>query len=271
MKSISTALLAVLLLPIFCIGQVFKAPEFSRASDAALLAQEIQRHSPYLQQMYAAVNVPTDMKPEEARALVNEKLNELNHDGLRKLYAKLDNDQAARIGIALYLLMNGLSNTDDVPGLDYKSALGGGIGIYLMWTLANFILMPELAYMLRPLKATYDDDEFKERYSYLTLAFTAMYVVRLTAINLLFGLSPNIGYALSGKYKDGNDDWGDIDFDDDGVKRSNFGLAIVAGIMLQNYMMIRLMYNIGLSKLYEDVDYKMYAIMLSVSIPLWKM
>lgn len=269
MKSIANGLLVLLLLPATMTGQVFRTPDFSHQADIALLAKQIEKHSPLMQQLYASNAIRTDLKPEEARALINAKLNELNNEDLNRTYARLDNEQATRIGIILYLMMNGFSNTEDYPGVDYKLAFGGGLGVFLMYTLASFVLMPELAFWYRPLVQDYTGGKFRERYSYLTLAFTAMYIIRLQAINLLVGLSPNFGYALSGGYKDTDDDWEDIDFDDQGVKRSNFGLGITAGIMLQNAMTIRLMYNLGLSKLYESQDTKMYAIMLAVSIPLW--
>lgn len=269
MKSTAKALMVLLLLPAFTFGQVFKTPEFSYQRDIALLAKQIEKHSPLMKQLYASNAIRTDMNPEDARALINEKLNELNNADLTKTYARLDNEQATRVGIILYLMMNGLSNTEDLPGYDYKLAFGGGLGVYLMYTLASFVLMPELALWYRPLTQDYGSDKFKERYTYITLAFTAMYMIRLQTMTLLLGLSPNFGYAIGGGYKDGDDDWEDIDFDDDGVKRSNFGVGITAGIMLRNAMMIRLIYNLGLSKMYENADYKMYAIMLAVSIPLW--
>lgn len=263
-------LVAMLLLPVITIGQVFKAPEFSRHTDMVLLAKQIEKHSPLVKSLMASDAIRTDMTAEEARAIINEKLNELNNEDLKKVYSKLDNEQATRVGIVLYLLMNGLSNTGDYPQ-DFKMALGGGLGVYVMWTLANFILMPELAYMLRPFKAEYGGDTYRERYSFLTLAFTAMYIARLQAINLLFGLSPNLGFALSGKYKDGDDDWEDIDLDDEGFEKTQIGLGITAGIMLRNAMIIRLMYNLGLSKLYDGVDFKMYAIALAFHMPLWSL
>jgi hypothetical protein len=261
-------LVAMLLLPVITIGQVFKAPEFSRHTDMVLLAKQIEKHSPLVKSLMASDAIRTDMTADEARAIINEKLNELNNEDLKKVYSKLDNEQATRVGIVLYLMMNSLSNKDDYPG-DLKSAFGGGLGIYVMWTLANFILMPELAYMIRPLKAEFGGDTYRERYSYLTLAFTAMYVARLQAMSLLFGLSPNLGFAINGKYKDGDADWEDIDLDEDGFNKTNIGLGITAGIMLQNAMIIRLMYNLGLSKLFDQADFKMNAFVLAFHMPLW--
>ncbi len=275
MKSIAKALMVLLLLPAAVMGQVFKSPEFSYQKDLALLAKQIEKNSPLLKHFYAAAKVAAadvNITPEEARALVRQKLKELKNEDLDKVYAKIEENDAGEtmIGVVLHVLMNGLSNTDDSPGQDYKLALGGGLGVYMMWTLAQFILMPELTFMIRPLLQEYGSDKFRERYSYLTLAFTAMYIIRMQTINLLLGLSPNFGYALGGKFKDGDDDWEKIEFDDFGVKRSNFALGITAGLMFRNAMIIRLTYNLGLSKLYENGDYKMYAIMLSLYYPIWK-
>lgn len=268
MKSNLKGLLVALLLPAITLGQVFKAPEFSRHTDMVLLAKQIEKHSPLVKSLLASNAIRTDMTADEARAIINEKLNEINNEDLKKVYSTLDNGQAIRVGIVLYLMMNGLSNTGDYPG-DYKAGFGGGLGVYLMWTLANFILMPELAYLIRPFSAEYGGNTFKDRYSYLTLAFTAMYVVRMSTMNLLLGLSPNFGYALSGKGKFNDGDWEDIEFDNDGTKRTSLGLGITAGIMLQNAMIIRLMYNLGLSKLDDNADYKMYALALALHMPLW--
>jgi len=263
-------LVAMLLLPVMTIGQVFKAPEFSRHSDMQLMAKAIEKHSPLLHRLAASASAPIDITPEEARAILKEKLKELNNEALNETYSKLDEEGETSIGVVLHILMNGLSNEDDSPA-ESKTAIGGGLGVYVMWTLANFILMPELAYLIRPFKQEYGGDTYKERYSFLTLAFTAMYVVRLQAMSLLFGLSPNVGFALGGKYKISDGDWEDIELEDEGFNKTQIGLGIAAGIMLQNAMIIRLMYNLGLSKLYDDSDVKMYALVLSLQMPLWKL
>ena len=268
MKSNLTGLLLALLLPTIIFGQTFKAPEFSHHTDIALLAKQIEKHSPLVKNLLASTNIRTDMSPQEARAIINQKLNELNNEDLKKVYARLDNEQATRVGIILYLMMNGLSNTGDYPQ-DFKMGFGGGLGVYLMWTLANFVLMPEFAYMMRSFKSESVGNTYRDRYSFLSLAFTAMYVLRMTTINLLFGLSPNLSYLLSGSSKAGDQDWEDIDLDNQGVEKAQIGLGITAGVMLQNAIIIRLMYNLGLSKLRDNNDFKMYAIALALHVPFW--
>src|SRR5688500_4775630 len=103
-------LVAMLLLPVISIGQVFKAPEFSRHTDMVLLAKQIEKHSPLVKSLMASDAIRTDMTADEARAIINEKLNELNNEDLKKVHSKLDNEQATRVGIVLYLMMNSLSN-----------------------------------------------------------------------------------------------------------------------------------------------------------------
>lgn len=268
MKSIFRGLMALLLFPAAVSGQVFKAPEFSSRQDFAILANEIHKHSPLMKSLIAEANkMQVDINEDQARDLVKQKLTEFDNSALNKMYQDITREDVARIGVVLYLMLNGPSNTEDYPGLDYKTAFGGGLGVYLMFTLAQLILMPELAFWIRPLKADYNGDEYRERYSYITLAITAMYVIRLQTINLLLGISPNFGYAISGKWKDNGDPWEDIEFDEDEVKRMNIGIALTAGIMLRNAMIIRLAYNFGLTKLYEYADDKMYAFMLALHIP----
>jgi outer membrane protein with beta-barrel domain len=161
--------------------------------------------------------------------------------------------------------MNGLSDVPD--GYDYKSKVGAGFGVFLMYTLANIIVMPELSLMWRAFGQETGNTDYNYRFTYLSLAATVLYVIRATAINFVIGLSPNLGYALGGRVKYG-DQKEDIEFGDNGAKRMNFGVGINAGIQLQNAMMLRLIYNIGLSKLYNGSDIKSYFIALAFSMPL---
>jgi hypothetical protein len=112
--------------------------------------------------------------------------------------------------------------------------------------------------------------DYNVRFTYLSLAATVLYVIRATAINFVVGLSPNLGYALGGRVKYG-DNKEDIEFGDNGANRINFGIGVTAGIQLKNAMMLRLIYNFGLSKLYDGSDVKSYFIALAFSMPLWSL
>lgn len=273
MKSIVTTLVAALALPAVCFAQFFKGPDLSARTDFALLSKQIHKHSPLLRELQSVSAADVNITPEEARALVNAKLNELNNPQLNQLYAKLGEEDGAgktRIGVVLHILMNHVSIPQFLYFESSQSKLGGGFGVYVMRTLAHFILMPELAFMFRPFSFHYFGNEYSEKYSYLTLAFTAMYIIKMKSLNLLLGLSPNFGYALGGKAKVDEGDWEDAEFGGDGVKRTHFGLGIAAGIMLKNAMVIRLVADMPLSTLSKDPELTMFGYMLSLYVPIWK-
>jgi hypothetical protein len=268
MKLTHCLLFTVLFMPVILNAQNFQVPSLNGESDFAFFLKTLEKKSPLLQKMQTSATLEKNMSETEARALVEKKLRELNDKELDKTYAKLSSDQLVRVGFILYLLMNGLS---DVPsGYSYDSKIGGGLGVFLMVTLANIIVMPELTLMMRAYGQDAGNTDYNVRFTYLSLAATVLYVIRATAINFVVGLSPNLGYALGGRVKYG-DNKEDIEFGDNGANRLNFGLGITAGIQLKNAMMLRLIYNLGLSKLYDGSDVKSYFVALAFSMPLWSM
>ena len=261
-------LFTVLLMPVALNAQQFKVPSLNGESDFAYFLKTLEKKSPLLQKMHASATPGKNMSEAEARALVEKKLRELNDKEIDKTYSKLSSEQLVRVGFILYLLMNGLS---DVPsGYDYDSKIGAGFGVFLMFTLANIIVMPELTLMWRAYDQKSGNTDYNVRFTYLSLAATVLYVIRATAINFVVGLSPNLGYALGGRVKYG-DNKEDIEFGDNGANRMNFGIGITAGIQLKNAMMLRLIYNFGLSKLYDGSDVKSYFVALAFSMPLWSL
>ncbi|THU40099.1 PorT family protein [Niastella caeni] len=270
MKLTHCLLLAGLFMPVVLSAQNFHMPSLNQESDFAFFLKTLEKKSPLLQKMQASATDAKDLSVDEARALVEKRLRELNDNELSNTYAKLTNDQMVRVGFILYVLMNGLSNTDDFPGYDYKSKIGGGFGVFLMYTLAQLIIMPELSVMFRSYGVDYSGGDFSARFTYLNFAVTFLYMIKATALNFVLGISPNLGYALGGTFKS-DDEKEDIEFGDDGAKRINFGIGLTAGIMLQNAMMLRLIYNFGLSKIYSDDKAKSYFIALAFSMPLWNL
>lgn len=270
MKLTRCLLFAGLFMPVVLFAQNFHLPSANQESDFAFFVKTLEKKSPLLQKMAASATATKNMSPAEAREIVEKKLQELDDKELDKTYAKLSNDQMVRIGFVLYLLMNGLTNTSDNATYDYKSKFGGGIGVFLMYTLSQLILMPELAVMWRGYGEEYNNVEYKARFTYLSLAVTVLYVIQATAVNFVVGLCPNLAYALGGKVKYSGHSQ-DIDFGDNGANRMNFGIGVTAGIMLKNAMMLRLIYNFGLSKLYDNDDAKTYFFGLMLSVPVWPM
>ncbi len=270
MKPKLPVLLLAMLLPIMLFSQSFRVNSALATTDEQLFMKHIYTHSVLLQTMQAAFDKKADISDEEARQLVEEKLKELNNSGLNELYAQVEPKDVAKIGLLLYLVMGGLSNIDG----DYESNLtfGGGFGLFLMYTLGNFILMPELYYMWQGFGAK--DGDYKESlvFNQLALSLTMLYVIRMQTINLVLGLSPQFYYSFNGKYKATDEPDEDIEFEGEyAAKRVQSFLGISAGIMLQNAMMIRLIYGLGLSKLAKNQDTKAYFLGLVLSMPLWSL
>jgi len=268
MKLTRCLLFAGLFLPVVLFGQNTQPLSTNSESDFAFFVKTLEKRSPLLQKMYASTTHAKNLSADEAKELVEKKLKELNDKELSNTYAKLSNDQMVKIGFVLYLLMNGLSNTTDYPGYDYKSKFGGGIGVFLMYTMSKLILMPELAVMWRSYGEEGGGSEYKVHFTYLSLAVTVLYVIEATALKFVVGVAPSLGYALGGKVKyNGHSE--SIEFGDNGAKRINAGIGLTAGILLQRDMMLRLIYNFGLSKLYDGDKAKTYFYGLVFSMPLW--
>ena len=267
MKSKLTWVLLSMLIPLFSIGQAATVNKLLQGSDAEFFASELYKRSPLLQQLYAAASESTNISENEATNLVSKKLKELNNEELNKLYAGVSPDDKLKIGVMLYFLLNHMSNL--YPGTKNNIGPGFGAGVYLMYTLAQIVLMPELSFGVRSFGDKYSS--FKNVYtlSFLAMAFTAMYVLEHGNMDFLFGLSPALWYGLGGKVKQ-DDQKDDITFGGhNGMIRAQFAMGILAGIMLQNAMMLRLQYNFGVTRLFNNGDPRLNALALYLSIPLW--
>ena len=102
----------------------------------------------------------------------------------------------------------------------------------------------------------------------MALALTALYVVHASTINLVFGISPTLAYIFAGKYfyEDGTKE--NVDFDGpNGANRFGFYLGLNAGILLKNAVMIRLIYSLGISKIFKEGDPTMFMWALAFNIP----
>jgi len=270
MKPKLSVLFLAMLLPVMVFSQSSRINSALSTTDDDLFMKNVYTHSVLLRTMQAAVEKKADISNEEAKKLVEEKLKELNNPALNQLYAQVTPEDVTRIGLLLYLVMGGLTNLNG----DYEANLtfGGGFGLFLMYTLGNFILMPELYYMWQGFGAK--DGDYKESlvFNQIALSLTMLYVIRMQTINLVMGLSPQFYYSFSGKYKATDEPDEDIEFEGEyAAKRMQTFLGITGGIMLQNALMIRLIYGLGLSKLAKNQDTKAYFLGLVLSMPLWSL
>jgi len=268
-KPFLLAVLMIILLPILTFSQQFSVNKALNSSDEAFFMKELTRISPQLQAIAANPNLQ-HITAQEAADMLIKKIKALNDPELNKLIADAEDDAGeTSIGVVLHILMNGLSNTEDAtPAPEYKSKVGAGIGVYAMWKLANFLLGPELIFIMRSFGVEYAGNSVTTKFSQLALAINALYAIRLTTLSIVLGVSPTVLYSLSGKYVYDNDDKEDVEFGgEDGANRITTQLGLNAGILLRNMMMIRFIYSIGLSKIYKDGDEKMYMMALAFSIP----
>lgn len=120
---------------------------------------------------------------------------------------------------------------------------------------------------------SYDEDDFGfdgggtatfiEKLMYLEVPVNAVYKTG----RFYMGAGPYLGYALSGKWiEKGVDDYGDGDTDsfydsgkirfggDEGYKRTDFGINLLAGYQLKNKITLGIGYCLGLSNK-DDSDY----------------
>jgi hypothetical protein len=271
MKPKLSVLFLTILLPIAVFSQSFRVNSALATSDEELFMKHIYTNSVLLQTMHAALDKKADISDEEAQKLVEEKLRLLNNPALNELYAQVKAEDVVRIGLILYLVMGGVNN---LPGDDYESklAFGGGFGFFLMYTIANFILMPELFFMMQGFGEKYSGYEASVRFNQLALSLTMLYVIRAQAINFVLGLSPQFYYTFSGKFKQDDEPDEDVEFDGEyGANRLQTYLGITAGVLLQNAVMIRLIYGLGLTKLFKNQDLKTYFFGLVLTMPIWSL
>ena len=260
------AVLLSMLLPIFAFSQQFSVNNVIRSNDEELFFKELMKRSPLLQTIAASAELKKDMRIEEATAIIEERLKALKDPNLDKIFAQADTEQKIRWGILMYLIINGISNV--YSGTEGQTMFGGALGVYMMYTIANFVLMPELMIAGRGYGEKIGAQTTKTKFLQLALALTALYVVHASTINLVFGISPTLAYILSGKYIYDNDTKENVEFDgQNAANRFGFYLGINAGILLKNAIMIRLIYSLGISKIYKEGDPTMFMWALALSVP----
>lgn len=270
MKSKLSLLAMLVALPALLFGQSFNVNGALGKTNEQLFAKDLYTHSVILQTMAVAMEGKATISDDEARRLVEEKLKSLNDPALTERYAQVKPEDIIKIGLILYLTMGGVSNLPD----PYKNQLtfGAGFGVFLMYTLSNFILMPELLFMWQGFGEKYNDNKITTRFSQLALSLTMLYIIHAQTIRFVVGLSPQFFYSFSGKIKEEDEPDEDVEFDGEyGANRFTTFLGLSFGVLLQNDFMIRAMYSLGLTKIYKDQDPKMYYLALILSMPLWSL
>jgi len=265
-KPLLLAVLTGVLLPIFSFSQQFSVNNVIRSNDEELFFKELMKRSPLLQTIAASAELKKDMSIEEATAIIEERLKVLKDPNLDKIFAQASTEQKIKWGMIMYLIINGISNV--YSGTDGQTMFGAALGAYMMYTIANFVLMPELMLASRGYGEKIGSATTKTKFVQLALALTALYVVHASTINLVFGISPTLAYIFAGKYFYDDDTKENVKFDGpNAANRFGFYLGLNAGILLKNALMIRLIYSLGISKIYKEGDPTMFMWALAFNIP----
>lgn len=257
-------------LPALLFSQSFNVNKALGKTNDQLFAKELYSHSVILQTLAVAMEGHASISEDDAKLLVEEKLRSLNDPALTERYAQVSPEDIIKIGLILYLTMGAASNLPD----PYKGnlAFGTGFGVFLMYTLSNFVLMPELLFMWQGFGEKYNDSKATTRFAQIALSLTMLYIIHAQTIRFVVGLSPQFFYSFSGKITQDDEPDEDVEFDGEyGANRFTTFIGLSFGVMLQNDFMIRAMYSLGLTKMYKGQDPKMYYLALILSMPLWSL
>lgn len=132
---------------------------------------------------------------------------------------------------------------------DNKAKVGFHVGGFVGVTVAeNFSIQPELVYSLQGAKF---DGDAKYNLSYLNIPVLARY----TSKSGFYGeTGPQLGFLMSAKAKY---DGGSTNVKDD-LKKTDFSWAFGLGYLTQSNVGVSARFNLGLSKLDEDGEAKVF-------------
>lgn len=132
---------------------------------------------------------------------------------------------------------------------DNKAKLGFHLGGFVGVSVAeNFSIQPELVFSLQGVKF---DGDAKVNMSYLNIPVVARYT---TASGFFGETGPQLGFLLSAKSKVDGETSNAKDY----FKKTDFSWAFGVGYLTQSNVGVSARFNLGLSKLDEDGEAKMF-------------
>ena len=160
--------------------------------------------------------------------------------------------------------VNIATQSSDEEDDDVSSIIGLNLGLTYEHALSDRLsIQPELHFIQKGAKVEFDDffgsGEISTTLNYLELAVMGKYTIADIGDDggLYLGITPHLGFGLSGKYKfefEGESETEDVDFDDDGLNRMDFGVGFGLGASFGNiYLDVR--YNLGLANVADDDDF----------------
>lgn len=149
--------------------------------------------------------------------------------------------------------------------LEIKSIIGFNIGaLYEKQLSDNFSLQGELHFIQKGAKE--EDPDFDEEYwlrlNYIDFAIMSKYyLINIEeSMRLYLGVTPYLGYALSakiGEEYEGRTFTNSINFEEENVKRLDFGIGFGLGLTRNNWF-LDVRYNIGFQDLDESGEFDFF-------------
>lgn len=266
MKLSLPGLWLMILLPAMSAGQSFLLPEETSLSDRQILREKLSAQSELLQAFQSRDPAELSLSDEQALRLVNQQLTRWNDPGLYRLYDQLSTKAQVKAGLVLYTLMGGISGLP--AGYSSRLEPGAGLGFYLMYATGSILLMPQLFLLSQGFTEKANGWKQVTRLTQLALALTALYVAEIGNLRLVFGASPQAGYALDGRYKLNDGDSRSLDFGgSQGARRLLLTMGLTSGILFRNDIMLRAMYGYGLTPIYKGTDQKLNFLSVVLNLP----
>jgi hypothetical protein len=166
-------------------------------------------------------------------------------------------------------------NTEEGPGQNYKNRAGFHGGAFALFKFSKIGIQPEILFSQQGTTVEFNSQNLEQNYSYINVPIM-LKLYTVAGINLQVG--PQFGFASKAEIEtlvNGNKTTADVK---DKLKGSDFGLAIGAGWDLPFGLTIDARYNLGLSKLYDEIpptvqstDAKNQVIQVSVGFKLIKL
>jgi hypothetical protein len=138
-------------------------------------------------------------------------------------------------------------NTDESPGVNYKSRTGFHGGAFALFKLTKIGIQPELIFSQQGTTVQFNDKDYKANFSYLNIP-VILKIYLAAGLNLQLG--PQFGFVTKAEqeYPDINGNTTKEDVKDE-LKGSDLSAAFGAGWDLPFGLTIDARYNLGLSKI----------------------
>jgi hypothetical protein len=122
-----------------------------------------------------------------------------------------------------------------------------------------FSIQPELVFSAQGTKEEDGDDDVKTNFGYINIPILAQY----NTGGFIIETGPQVGFLISKKLKVGDES---VDYPDDVVKGLDISWAIGAGYLMQSGFGVNARFNLGLSNISEDEDFKVKNSVIQIGV-----